>query len=120
MTMEIIGAFAIYDSGNSRIMTGLAPATARRQYAAWLTWRDVADCGLLYAPDAAKLEIIRHRFSTTQGEVELIYGGERLGQFGDRILLRPDGSYGGATDAEILDWIPNIQVKRRQEKRRAA
>jgi hypothetical protein len=52
---------------------------------------------LNYEP--AKLEIRRHRFSTTQGEVELIYDGRRLEQYGDAIQLQGDGQWRGRDDA---------------------
>jgi hypothetical protein len=39
----------------------------------------------------ALVRIVRHRFSTTQGEVEVIYGDRRLAQYGDDIQLRANG-----------------------------
>ena len=41
--------------------------------------------------DPSRLSIIPKRFSTTQGEIELVYEGERLEQYGDRIVLTASG-----------------------------
>lgn len=49
--------------------------------------------------DPAKLTIARKRFSTTQGEVELVYDGQRIEQYGDTIALSPDGQWRGLPDA---------------------
>ncbi len=52
--------------------------------------------------DPRFLTINRKRFSATQGEVELVYGGRRIEQFGDNITLQDDGEWRGYDDAH---WI---------------
>ena len=47
----------------------------------------------------ASLTIRHHRFSVTQGEVELLYDGRRLEQFGDTITMNNRGEYHGKPDA---------------------
>lgn len=41
--------------------------------------------------DSRKLQIVEHKFSETQGEVELIYDGRRLGQYGETYTIAPGG-----------------------------
>ena len=41
--------------------------------------------------DPSLLSIVPNRFSATQGEIELVYDGERLEQYGDRIVLTASG-----------------------------
>lgn len=38
-----------------------------------------------------KIEVIRHRASVTQGEVEIIVNGQSVARFGDTIELIPEG-----------------------------
>jgi len=45
--------------------------------------------------DVSKLEVRPVRFSTTQGEVKLIYAGEHLGQWGDDYTLNGRGEWVG-------------------------
>lgn len=52
--------------------------------------------------DPALVRIVRKRFSTTQGEVEVFYGSRRINQYGDTITLQGDGEYRGLPDAT---WI---------------
>lgn len=72
------------------------------------------------------LEIVRHRFSVTQGEVTLRYNGTEIGRFGDRIELVGDkaepgaqviGGWAGRGDAYWNDvakkLIENEHVNRR-------
>lgn len=47
---------------------------------------------------AAKLVITRRRFSTTQGEVLLIYDGQPIDQYGDDIRLNGQGAFEGHDD----------------------
>lgn len=49
--------------------------------------------------DPKLVGIVRKRFSTPQGEVEVFYDGRRLEQYGDTITLLPDGMYRGHSDA---------------------
>lgn len=51
--------------------------------------------------DKRKLEIVRHRYSVTQGEVSLIYDGRKLGQWGDKIELSHWGWRGICDD----QWV---------------
>jgi hypothetical protein len=52
--------------------------------------------------DASKVQIERKRFSTTQGEVAVSYGGHLINQYGDQIELRHDDK---STDIErVLSW----------------
>lgn len=53
--------------------------------------------------DPAKVHIVRHRRSTTQGEVEVFYDGERIAQWGDHITLRHDGQFEGYPDTTWID-----------------
>jgi hypothetical protein len=59
--------------------------------------------------DPTKLAINRKRFSTTQGEVELVYDGQRIEQYGDTITLDGDGHYRGHSDeywhSVASDWL---------------
>lgn len=48
--------------------------------------------------DTRKLQIVRHRFSTTQGEAEMIYDGRRIGQYGDTITINGRGVWEGLRD----------------------
>jgi hypothetical protein len=43
--------------------------------------------------DPRKVEIIRKRFSVTQGETLVIYDGHRIEQYGDTPQRAADGSY---------------------------
>jgi hypothetical protein len=62
-----------------------------------------------FNPD--KVTIVRHRRSTTQGEVEVRYAGELCGRYGDGIAL-VDGEWQGQPDeywvsaARTWFWIP--------------
>jgi hypothetical protein len=51
----------------------------------------------------ARLEITRHRFSTTQGEATLTYAGQHLDRYGDKIELQADGQYRGLSDDQWHD-----------------
>jgi hypothetical protein len=45
--------------------------------------------------DSRKLGIVEHKFSETQGEVELIYDGRRLEQFGETYTISGQGRWVG-------------------------
>lgn len=49
--------------------------------------------------DPALVRIERKRFSTTQGEVEVFYDGQRVEQWFDDIQLKPTGAWEGYSDA---------------------
>jgi hypothetical protein len=55
--------------------------------------------------DPSKVNIDRHRSSTTQGEVSVSYDGELLGRFGDVIRLI-DGNWRGQCDEY---WMASVQ-----------
>ena len=48
----------------------------------------------------ARLEITRHRFSTTQGEATLTYAGAYWDRFGDNVQMREGGEFSGLSDDE--------------------
>jgi hypothetical protein len=48
--------------------------------------------------DPYELQIIRHVFSTTQGEVTLIYKGQNIGRFGDEYKIDSSGKWAGFPD----------------------
>jgi hypothetical protein len=75
--------------------------------------------------DPDKLEINRKRFSTTQGEVELIYAGERIERYGDDITLQRDGVYRRHDDRYWYDVTRRViekrhAVQRARDKQKAA
>lgn len=50
----------------------------------------------LYAPanfDPSKVEVVRKRFSVTQGETLIAYNGQRIEQYGDDPAMCADGVY---------------------------
>lgn len=55
-----------------------------------------------------EVAIVRHRLSTTQGEVSVSYAGEKLGRFGDTIELIPGGSWEGRDDAAWIEVARRI------------
>lgn len=63
----------------------------------------------LFNPDS--VHINHKRFSVAQGEVELFYNGERLGQFGDNIKLI-DGQWRGHPDDYWIDVARLVLAKR--------
>lgn len=58
----------------------------------------------------ALVRIVRKRFSTTQGEVEVFYGSQRIEQYGDTIELQPDGEYRGHSDAFWIEAARRVIV----------
>jgi hypothetical protein len=58
-----------------------------------------------------KLTINRKRFSTTQGEVELLYDARRLEQYGDTITMNGRGQYDGRSDAFWENVARNFLAK---------
>lgn len=62
--------------------------------------------------DPARLEIIRKRFSTCQGEVELIYNGRRIEQYGDTIRLI-NGEYQGYSDDHWRNLAERVLSERK-------
>lgn len=73
--------------------------------------------------DSRKLQIVRHRFSTTQGEVELIYDGRRLEQYGDTITMNGRGGYDGLADQYWFQvarkFLADEHAKQRAAEKRA-
>jgi hypothetical protein len=61
--------------------------------------------------DRDKLTINRKRFSTTQGEVELLYDGRRLEQYGDTITMNGRGQYEGKSDGFWENVARNFLAK---------
>lgn len=57
--------------------------------------------------DPAKVEITRHRMSTTQGEVSVAYDGQHIERYGDDIRLGPDG-YHGRPDEFWIDVARSV------------
>lgn len=71
-----------------------------------------------------KLQIVEHKFSETQGEVELIYDGRRLGQYGETYTIQ-GGYWRGRGVRHWVDAARSILArehgaKREEEKRAAA
>jgi hypothetical protein len=65
--------------------------------------------------DVSKLEVRPVRFSTTQGEVKLIYAGEHLGQWGDDYTLNGRGEWVGRPFNFWRDFARKLMADRHAE-----
>jgi len=90
-------------------------------YARILDCYDLGDASPARLPafDPSKVEIERLRFSVTQGEVLVKYDGEKIEQYGDKIVIDDAGKWDGKPDEHWLE-VARREFHRRQPHQQTA